>query len=48
MDAQRVNLDGFAVEDPGLIAFDSPGDPAPSLVLGPEGTVVEMDSRPRR
>ena len=48
MDAQRVNLDGFAVEDPGLglIAFGSPADPEPSLVIGPDGTVVEMDSRP--
>jgi propanediol dehydratase large subunit len=48
MDAQRVNLDGLAVEDPrlGLIAFDSPDDPAPSLILGPTGAVIEMDSRP--
>ena len=40
MDAQRVNLDGFAVEDAGLglIAFDSPADPEPSLVLGADGT----------
>ncbi len=47
MDAQRVNLDGFAVEDPrlGLVAFDSPGDPEPSLVIGADGRVVEMDSR---
>ena len=35
MDAQLVNLDGFAVEDPslGLIAFDAPEDPKPSLVV---------------
>jgi len=48
MDAQPVNLDGIAVEDAhlGLIAFDSPHDPAPSLVLGPDGAVAEMDSRP--
>jgi propanediol dehydratase large subunit len=46
MDAQRVNLDGFAVEDPelGLVAFGSPHDPAPSLVLH-DGRVVEMDGR---
>jgi propanediol dehydratase large subunit len=49
MDAQDVNLDGFAVEDAalGLIAFDSPADPAPSLVLDDEGQVLELDSRPR-
>lgn len=47
MDQQRVNLDGFAVEDPslGLIAFDSPNDPQPSLVVE-GGRVVEMDGRP--
>ena len=47
MDEQRVNLDGFAVEDPslGLVAFDSPGDPAPSLVVGAGGRVVELDGR---
>jgi propanediol dehydratase large subunit len=47
MDAQDVNLDGFAVEDAalGLIAFDSPADPAPSLVLDEEGRVLELDSR---
>jgi hypothetical protein len=30
MDAQRVNLDGFAAPDPrlGLVAMASPGDPA--------------------
>jgi propanediol dehydratase large subunit len=46
MDAQRVNLDGFAVEDAelGLIAFDSPHDPRPSLVVR-DGRVVEMDGR---
>ena len=44
MDAQRVNLDGFAVEDPalGLVAFGSPSDPAPSLVVR-DGRVVELD-----
>jgi propanediol dehydratase large subunit len=47
MDAQRVNLDGFAVQDAslGLVAFDSPADPAPSLVLDGAGRVAEMDSR---
>jgi len=46
MDAQPVNLDGFAVPDPelGLIAFDSPADPEPSLVVR-DGRVVELDSR---
>ena len=46
MDAQRVNLDGFAVEDPdlGLVAFGAPDDPEPSLrVVG--GRVVELDGR---
>jgi propanediol dehydratase large subunit len=44
MDAQAVNLDGFAVEDPslGLVAFASPSDPAPSLVVS-GGRVVELD-----
>ncbi len=46
MDAQAVNLDGFAVEDPrlGLVAFDSPDDPRPSLVVE-GGRVVELDGR---
>ena len=37
MDWQRVNLDGFAVEDPalGLTALRSPYDPAPSLLIRP-------------
>src|SRR6202161_2339170 len=44
MDQQRVNLDGFAVEDPdlGLIALRSPHDPAPGLVVR-DGRVMEMD-----
>jgi propanediol dehydratase large subunit len=44
MDAQRVNLDGFAVEDIGLglIATGSPNDPQPSLEVL-EGRVVELD-----
>jgi len=35
MDRQRVNLDGFAVENPelGLTALRSPNDPEPSLVV---------------
>jgi propanediol dehydratase large subunit len=35
MDRQRVNLDGFAIEDPelGLTALRSPDDPAPSLII---------------
>lgn len=47
MNAQSVNLDGFAIEDAklGLIAFNSPADPQPSLVLGSDGEVIEMDSR---
>ncbi|MHB1596095.1 MAG: propanediol/glycerol family dehydratase large subunit [Streptosporangiaceae bacterium] len=44
MNAQRVNLDGFAAEDPGLglVALASPGDPAPSLVIA-DGRVTELD-----
>jgi propanediol dehydratase large subunit len=44
MDAQRVNLDGFAREDPGLglVALRSPGDPEPGLVIA-GGRVVELD-----
>jgi propanediol dehydratase large subunit len=47
MDAQRVNLDGFAREDPslGLVALRSPEDPEPSLVIR-DGVVVELDGRP--
>ncbi|MFM8351411.1 MAG: propanediol/glycerol family dehydratase large subunit, partial [Actinomycetales bacterium] len=46
MDAQRVNLDGFATENPelGLVAFDGLADPAPSLVIR-DGVVVELDGR---
>jgi propanediol dehydratase large subunit len=48
MDAQRVNLDGFAVPDSslGLLAYESPGDPEPSLTVA-DGVVIEMDSRSR-
>lgn len=44
MDQQRVNLDGFAVEDPelGMIALRSPHDPAPSIAIE-GGRVVELD-----
>ena len=44
MDQQRVNLDGFAVEDPGLglVALRSPGDPEPGLVIK-DGRVTELD-----
>jgi propanediol dehydratase large subunit len=44
MDAQRVNLDGFAKEQPalGLIALRSPHDPEPGLVIA-GGRVVELD-----
>jgi propanediol dehydratase large subunit len=46
MDQQRVNLDGFAHENPGLglIAIRSPNDPDPSLVIE-DGVVTEMDGR---
>lgn len=48
MDAQRVNLDGFAVADPelGLVAFNAPSDPIPSLVVR-DGQVVELDGKAR-
>ncbi len=48
MDAQRVNLDGFAVESPelGLVAFNSPADPPASLLVQ-AGRVVEMDGKAR-
>lgn len=46
MDQQRVNLDGFAHEDPrlGLVALRAPRDPEPSLVVH-DGSVLEMDGR---
>jgi propanediol dehydratase large subunit len=48
MDEQRVNLDGFAREDPalGLVAMHSPADPAPSLRVV-DGVVVELDQKLR-
>jgi propanediol dehydratase large subunit len=44
MDAQRVNLDGFAEPNAalGLVAMASPSDPAPSLVID-NGRVTELD-----
>ena len=47
MDRQRVNLDGFAVENPelGLTALRSPHDPEPSLVVT-GGRVTELDGVP--
>jgi propanediol dehydratase large subunit len=47
MDRQRVNLDGFALENPelGLTALRSPHDPAPSLVVT-DGRVTELDGVP--
>jgi propanediol dehydratase large subunit len=46
MDAQRVNLDGFAAPDPslGLVAMASPGDPDPGITIV-DGRVTEMDGR---
>jgi len=46
MNQQRVNLDGFATPAPelGLIAFQSPHDPSPSITIS-EGMIVEMDGR---
>ena len=47
MDRQRVNLDGFAVEDAelGLTALRSPHDPEPGLVIT-SGRVAELDGVP--
>lgn len=49
LDKQPVNRDGLAREDPelGLIALRSPNDPEPSLLLGTDGRVAEMDGVPR-
>jgi propanediol dehydratase large subunit len=48
LDEMPINLDGFAFEDPemGLIAFNSPYDPQPSLVVNANGTVLELDGVP--
>ena len=45
MDAQRVNLDGFAVEDVelGLVAMRSPHDPEPGLLIR-DGRVALVDN----
>jgi propanediol dehydratase large subunit len=47
MDAQRVNLDGFAREEPalGLVALHSPDDPEPGITIS-SGRVVELDGVP--
>jgi len=44
MDRQRVNLDGFAVENAelGLVALRSPYDPGPSLTVT-DGRITELD-----
>jgi len=47
MNEQRVNLDGFATPAPelGLVAFDGPNDPKPSIKIS-DGRVVELDGKP--
>jgi propanediol dehydratase large subunit len=47
MNEQRVNLDGFATSAPelGLVAFDGPNDPKPSIKIS-DGRVVELDGKP--
>jgi propanediol dehydratase large subunit len=44
MDQQRVNLDGFAREDPdlGLVALRSPYDPEPTIAID-AGRITELD-----
>src|SRR4029077_5521798 len=44
MDAQRVNLDGFAREEPGLglVALRSPPDPETGIVIS-SARVVQLD-----
>ncbi len=46
MNEQRVNLDGFATPAPelGLVAFDGPNDPKPSIKIS-DGRVVELDGK---
>ncbi len=46
LDARRVNLDGFVDGEAelGLIAMESPYDPAPSLIIR-DGRVVGMDGK---
>ena len=45
LDERPVNLDGFARRDDeaGLVAFGSVNDPEPSITLGADGRVVELD-----
>jgi propanediol dehydratase large subunit len=47
MDRQRVNLDGFAVENAelGLVALRSPYDPEPSVTIA-GGRITELDGVP--
>ena len=48
LEQRAVNQDGFIKEwiDVGLVAMDSPNDPAPSIKID-NGQVVEMDGKPR-
>ncbi|GAA1205705.1 propanediol/glycerol family dehydratase large subunit [Prauserella alba] len=48
LEERPVNLDGFVEEWPevGMVAMDSPYDPAPSVRVD-GGVIVEMDGRPR-
>ncbi len=45
LDKRPVNLDGFAQRDDeaGLVAFASANDPEPSVALGADGRVTELD-----
>jgi len=45
LDQRPVNLDGFSAEDEelGMVAFHSRHDRAPSLALGDDGRVAELD-----
>lgn len=45
LDRKAVNQDGIAHEDAelGLVALGSPYDPAPSIVIGSDGRVAELD-----
>ncbi|MBB3662390.1 MULTISPECIES: propanediol/glycerol family dehydratase large subunit [Prauserella salsuginis group] len=48
LEERPVNLDGFVEEWPevGMVAMDSPYDPAPSVRVT-DGVIVEMDGKPR-
>ncbi|MCP2237761.1 propanediol/glycerol family dehydratase large subunit [Prauserella halophila] len=48
LEERPVNLDGFVEEWPevGMVAMDSPYDPAPSVRVA-DGVIVEMDGKPR-